>query len=256
VTLDNIDATDIRDYWNEHIHDLEIATAPLGSPQFFAQLTDYRFDKLHYLPQLVDFNGYAGQDLLEVGCGVGIDLARFAQGGAHVTGIDLSDIAIKLARTYFDQRGFSAELDVMNGEAMAFPDNQFDVVYAHGVLQYTVDSARMAAEIHRVLKPGGLAIVMVYNTWSWLNALAKLLPAELEHTDAPGFRTFSQHELRELLKPFHNLVVIPERFPVKTRLHSGLKAKLYNNLFVGTFNTLPRKLTRPTGWHLMAFASK
>ena len=254
--MDKTNATAIRNYWNEHIHDLEIATAPQGSPQFFEQLANYRFEKLHYLPQLVDFEGYTGQKLLEVGCGVGIDLARFAQGGALVTGIDLSEVAIELARNNFEQRGLSAELDVMNGEAMAFPDNHFDVVYAHGVLQYTVNSAQMASEIHRVLKPGGLAIVMVYNTWSWLNALAKVLPAELEHTDAPGFRTFSQNQLRELLEPFHNLIVVPERFPVKTRLHSGLKAKLYNNLFVGTFNALPQKLTRPTGWHLMAFAGK
>ena len=40
----------------------------------------------------------------------------------------------------------------MNGECMQFADNTFDVVYAHGVLQYTADTERMIGEIHRVLK--------------------------------------------------------------------------------------------------------
>jgi hypothetical protein len=45
----------IRTYWNERIHDLEMTKHPVGSREFFADLHDYRFDKLHYLPRLVDF---------------------------------------------------------------------------------------------------------------------------------------------------------------------------------------------------------
>src|SRR3990170_1201938 len=127
----------IRLYWNEHIHDLEIATQPIGTYGFFEELAEYRFDKLRYLPKLVDFSSYSGKELLEVGCGVGIDLIRFGRSGAHVTGIDLSQVAIDLARRYFGQEGLAADLRVMNGEAMLFEDDSFDVVYAHGVLQYT-----------------------------------------------------------------------------------------------------------------------
>ena len=47
--------------------------------------------------------------------------------------------------------------------------------------------------------------------------------------------------------------IVPERFPVKTRLHGGLKGKLYKTCFVGLFNALPRSLTRRFGWHLLAF---
>lgn len=247
---------EIRDYWNEHIHDLEIATEPIGSIGFFDQLDEYRFDKLRYLPKLVDFNGYSGKNLLEIGCGVGIDLVRFAKGGAHVIGIDLAQVSIDLARENFSQRGLIAELRVMNGEALEYDDNSFEVVYAHGVLQYTANANKMITEIARVLRPEGTAIMMVYNRNSWLNAMSKVMQVGLEHEDAPVLNKYSVSEYRHMLSPFSQFTVIPERFPVETKLHHGIKATLYNNGFVKLFNLLPRSMVKPLGWHLMAFARK
>jgi ubiquinone/menaquinone biosynthesis C-methylase UbiE len=246
----------VRDYWNEHIHDLEIVTCPVGSAGFFRELDAYRFDKLHYLPQVVDFSAYRGQRLLEVGCGAGVDLVRFARAGAVVTGVDLAETSIDLAQKNFEQNKLAADLRVMNGEALEFPANSFDLVYAHGVLQYTADPRKMVAEMHRVLGPDGEAILMVYNKYSWLNALSKLMKVELEHEDAPVLRKYSIRELKGLLEPFSKARIVPERFPVKTRLHHGLKAIMYNDFFVGVFNLLPKTLIRPLGWHLMAFAYK
>ena len=247
---------EIRDYWNEHIHDLEIATEPLGSLGFFNQLDDYRFDKLHYLPKVVDFSSYKGKKMLEIGCGAGIDLVRFAREGADVIGIDLAEVSIDLARKNFAQRDLQGEFHVMDGQSTTFEDNRFDVVYAHGVLQYTADAPAMMREIYRVLKPGGEAIFMVYNRISWLNFMKNIVKVDLEHEDAPVFMTYSIKEFKTLLNGFDKVEVVPERFPVKTKLHKGLKAFLYNNIFVGAFNILPKALVRPFGWHLMAFAYK
>lgn len=251
---DQIEA--IRVYWNEHIHDLEIAKSPVGSAGFFAELDEYRFDKLRYLPQVVDFPRYRGKKLLEVGCGVGIDLVRFAQAGAVVTGVDLAEVSIDLAGKNFAHHGLTADLQVMNGEALTFPDESFDVVYAHGVLQYTADAPQMVREMYRVLRPGGEAIVMVYNRISWLNALSKLMKVDLEHEDAPVLEKYSIGELKQMLRPFPHIRIVPERFPVESRLHRGLKGTLYNKIFVKAFNVLPRRWVRPLGWHIMAFATK
>jgi ubiquinone/menaquinone biosynthesis C-methylase UbiE len=248
---------EIAAYWNHRIHDLEMTTHPVGTEAFFDDLDDYRFDKLHYLPRLVDFNGFAGQQVLEVGCGIGTDLVRFARGGARVTGIDLSDTAIGLARQNFALHGLQAEsLQVGNGEALPFPDASFDVVYGHGVLQYTADAARMVREAHRVLKPGGRGIFMVYNRVSWLNALSTVMRVDLEHEDAPVLKKYSIGEFRALLAPFSEVRIVPERFPVKSRLHKGWKGAAFNTLFVGTFNALPTRLVHRFGWHLMAFTRK
>jgi SAM-dependent methyltransferase len=248
---------EIQRYWNERIHDLEMTDAEVGTKRFFDDLDDYRFDKLHYLPRVVDFSAYRDRKLLEVGCGIGTDLVRFARGGARVTGIDLSQTAIDLARKNFALNHVSAEeLRVANGEELPYPDATFDVVYGHGVIQYTADPARLVRECHRVLKPGGTGIFMVYNRVSWLNALSKVMKVALEHEDAPVLKKFSIAEFRELLKPFAQVEIVPERFPVKSRLHKGWKGVAFNTVFVGTFNALPRSLVRPLGWHLMAFARK
>lgn len=249
--------TEIEQYWNARIHDLEMTRHPVGSREFFADLDEYRFDKLHYLPRLVDFSGFAGKQLLEIGCGIGTDLVRFARGGALVTGIDLSQTAIDLAKQNFAWNGVSArELRVANGEALPYADGAFDVVYGHGVLQYTANPQRMIAESHRVLRPGGSAIFMVYNRVSWLNALSKVMKVALEHEDAPVLRKFSIGEFRALLSPFAQVQIVPERFPVKSRLHGGWKGMAFNTFFVGSFNLLPRALVRRYGWHLMAFCRK
>ncbi len=247
---------DIREYWNTHIHDLAVARHPVGTKGFFKELDEYRFDKLDYLPKVVDFSGYRGRKVLEVGCGIAIDLLRFSQGGARVTGVDLSQTAIDLAKKNFGSSNQKGDFRVMDGEHLQFEDNSFDMVYAHGVLQYTANPVQMLNEIKRVLRPGGHAILMVYNRVSWLNALRTVTNVALEHEDAPVLRKFSIGELKKMLRIFPRARIVVERFPVKTRLHKGVKALVYNSFFVGTFNALPRAMVRRFGWHIMAFAEK
>jgi SAM-dependent methyltransferase len=247
---------EVRAYWNRHIHDLEITAHPVGSRGFFDDLDQYHFEKLHHLLRLVPFDGCRGQSVLDVGCGAGVDLARFAKGGAEVTGVDLAASAIDLARANFEQQGLAGRFEVADGEQLPFPDNSFDFVFAHGVVQYTANPARLVEECRRVLKPGGQAVFQVYNRISWLNALGTLMKVGLEHEDAPVLLKFSIGELRRLVSGFRDVTIVPERFPVTSRLHGGWKGALYNGLFVGTFNALPKALVRRFGWHLLAFCRK
>jgi SAM-dependent methyltransferase len=246
----------VRAYWNARIHDLEMTTQPVGTRAFFDELDAYRFDKLSYLPQLVDFRGFPGRRLVEVGCGVGTDLVRFANGGADVLGVDLSETAIGLAKANLAHHRLNGKVIVADGGELPLADNSMRVFYAHGVLQYAAEPRRIVEESLRVLEPGGTAIFMVYNRISWLIALSKIMKVGLEHEDAPGLRLYSAGEFRELLHGFRRTSIVPERFPVKSRLHHGWKAAVYNGMFVGLFNAVPRALVRPLGWHLMAICEK
>src|SRR5438105_4631583 len=140
---------EVRDYWERHIHDLEVTRHPVGSRGFFDDLDQYHFEKLHHLPRLVNFGGWRRQAVLEVGCGAGVDLARFAKGGAEVTGVDLTVSAIALAKTNFAQQGLLGHFEVADAERLPFANDAFDLVYAHGVVQYTAHPQRLADECYR-----------------------------------------------------------------------------------------------------------
>lgn len=246
----------VRAYWNVHIHDLEVSAHAPGTREFFADLDQYHFEKLHHLVRLIDFNGYRGKRVLEIGCGAGTDLARFAKGGALVTGVDIAPSAVVLARQNFAQQGLDGEFREADGERLPFSDASFDFVYAHGVVQYTSSDRAVVDECRRVLAPCGTAVFQVYNRVSWLNALSKVMKVPLEHEDAPVLRKYSSGEFRQLLEGFSSVRIVEERFPVKSRLHGGWKGTLFNTFFVGTFNALPRPWVRRYGWHLLAFCTR
>jgi SAM-dependent methyltransferase len=246
----------VRQYWNTRIHDLEISTHPPGSPEFFADLDAYHFEKLHHLLRLVDFKAWRGRAVLDVGCGAGVEVVRFAQGGARVFGVDLADRAAALTRENLTQHGLTAGVAAADGQALPFRDDTFDFVYAHGVVQYAADDRRVVAECRRVLRPGGTAMFQVYNRVSWLQLLSKVMKVPLEHEDAPVLKRYSIAEFRALCHGFSSVDIVPERFPVESRLHRGWKGAVYNAVFVGTFNALPRAWVRRFGWHLLAFCKK
>jgi SAM-dependent methyltransferase len=178
---------------------------------------------------------------------------RFARNGAKCVGIDVARSSIALAAQNFAIEKLPVALLVADGETLPFKDGSFEFVYAHGVVQYTTDDRALIAECRRVLRPGGTAVFQVYNRISWLNALSQVTHVDLEHVDAPVLKKYSIGEFRDLLKDFSRVRIVPERYPVKTRLHGGLKGTLYNTFFVGLFNLMPRSLTRRFGWHLLAF---
>jgi len=246
----------IRDYWNAHIHDLAITSQPIGSPGFFADLDQYHFEKLHHLLRLVDFDGWRGRLVLDVGCGAGVELVRFARGGARATGVELSDRMAALAKANLAQQDQRAGVAVADGEALPFANDTFDFVYAHGVMQYTSDDGQLVAECRRVLKPGGVCMFQAYNRASWLQLLSNVMKVPLEHEDAPVLKRYSIGELRQRLAGFQSVEIVTERFPVKSRLHKGWKGLAFNTFFVGTFNVLPRSWVRRFGWHLLAFCRK
>ncbi len=246
----------VRAYWDAQVDNWKIATFTSGTPEFFQQVERYRFEKLEYLADVVDFTGFSGQQVLDVGCGLANDLSRFAAGGAEVTGVDIAPRAIQLAEANFAQRGLLGEFHVMDGERLDFPPESFDAVYCHTVLQFTPDPVRMIQGIHRVLKPGGLAILMMVNRRSWMNLLRHVMRVEVDHLDAPVYHRVTRAEFRQMLSVFRHVDVVPERFPVPTRVHRGLKALLFNAGFVTVFNALPRAWTRGSGHHLMAFCRK
>jgi ubiquinone/menaquinone biosynthesis C-methylase UbiE len=120
--------------------------------------------------------------------------------------------AIALARANFDQQLARAPRGA-DAEHLPFADATFDLVYAHGVVQYTANPRALVDECYRVLKPGGTAIFQVYNRVSWLNALSKVMKVGLEHDDAPVLLKFSAGEFRTLVGGFRDVRIVPNASP-------------------------------------------
>ena len=157
----------VRAFWQAHPCGTKFSDAEMGTREFFDRVEAHRYAKEWHIPDAADFAAAKGLRVLEIGCGLGTDGVQFAQAGADYTGVDLTEAAIDLARKNFEQRSLPGKFKVADAESLDFADESFDLVYSHGVLHHTPDTARAVREIHRVLKPGGRAIVMLYHRDSY-----------------------------------------------------------------------------------------
>lgn len=135
-----------------------------GTREFFDAVERHRYTEYApWMPAVMGFDQFPGARLLEVGCGMGTDLLQFARGGAKVTGVDLTPRSIEISRQHLAVYGKSGQFAITDAEHLPFADESFDVVYSNGVLHHTPDTAGAVREIHRVLRPGGQARVMLYH---------------------------------------------------------------------------------------------
>jgi SAM-dependent methyltransferase len=147
----------------------------IGSREFFEQAdaTFYRWNEPLHAEQarfgrLFDYPSYRGRRVLEVGCGMGCMAMNWAQQGAVVTAVDLNPVAVAQTRRRFELFGLPGDIQEVDGERLPFADATFDFVYSWGVLHHTPGTQSAINELHRVLKPGGRAGVMLYNRESLL----------------------------------------------------------------------------------------
>jgi SAM-dependent methyltransferase len=121
----------------------------------------------------------SGDSVLDVGCGPGTitaDLASLVTPG-RVTALEVTEAALDLARTEIVRRGLT-NVDFAAGDvhALDFPDDTFDVVHAHQVLQHVADPVAALREMRRVTKPGGVVAVRDgdYAAFTWFPAVPEL----------------------------------------------------------------------------------
>src|SRR3954447_6232758 len=119
----------------------------------------------------------SGATLLDVGCGPGTITADLAGAVAGVTALEVTGDALGLARAEIDRRGVAnVEFAVGDVHALDFPDDTFDVVHAHQVLQHLGDPVTALREMRRVARPGGIVAVRDsdYAAFTWWPELPAL----------------------------------------------------------------------------------
>jgi 2-polyprenyl-3-methyl-5-hydroxy-6-metoxy-1,4-benzoquinol methylase len=150
--------------WND-----KSAFVPLTLPWFddidrrFLHATRMFSDAENPFEQLMHIEQLAGKRVLEIGCGMGFHSEMLARAGAVLSSIDLSPTSVKATKVRLDLKNLSADVREMDGEFLTFPSDSFDMVWSWGVIHHSARSGRIVREIGRVLRPGGVARLMVYN---------------------------------------------------------------------------------------------
>jgi ubiquinone/menaquinone biosynthesis C-methylase UbiE len=267
ITIETGDAykDQVQEQWNNN---------PVGSHharesqphtlEWFLEVEKHRYGVYApWMPEMMELAAHAGDEVLEIGGGMGTDLARFAAHGAIVTDLDLSAGHLQLAEENFRLRGLRGRFIHHDAETLPFGDGSFDVVYSNGVLHHTPNTVAVVAEIRRVLRPGGRAIVMFYaegslHYWRQLvweigvkqgrldrESMGEIMSRSVERTanDArPLVKVYTRLRLRALFKDFVN-IAIEQRQLLAEELPSVLRW------------TLPAS-ERRLGWNLIVKATK
>jgi ubiquinone/menaquinone biosynthesis C-methylase UbiE len=126
--------------------------------------------------------------VLDIGCGTGVDLDAVAGLTARATGIDLSETMARTARDRGD--GGKCTFAVADGQHLPFPAGSFDAVCLRAVLVHTPRPELTIAELSRVLRPGGRAVLSEPDHGSHVVATSEQEVLDrLLHTDVAGSAT-------------------------------------------------------------------
>ncbi len=174
-----------------------------------------RYELEPIIEEFAQFESAIGKKVLEIGVGLGADHQRFAQAGARLTGIDLTARAVEHTRRRLALFGLDSALSTGDAENLAFPSDEFDRVYSWGVLHHSPNTPKAVSEVHRVLRPGGVASVMIYHKWSlvgymlWIRyALLRLRPwmtlteVYARYLESPGTKAYSTEEAKRMFEAF------------------------------------------------------
>ncbi|MGB3439573.1 MAG: class I SAM-dependent methyltransferase [Actinophytocola sp.] len=102
---------------------------------------------------------WAGRDVLDIGCGTGFHLPRFAATARHVTGVEPHEPLVRLAK---DRVTLLPSVEVLTGSAqrLPLPDASVDVAHARTAYFFGPGCEQGLAETERVLRPGGVLVIV------------------------------------------------------------------------------------------------
>ncbi|PYX30493.1 MAG: hypothetical protein DMG80_12205 [Acidobacteria bacterium] len=152
----------VRNFWQNSPCDSWFTNETRGTGAFYRSLDEHRYRVHPRLLGAIGFEKTRGLRVLEIGCGCGSEAERFARAGASYTAVDLTNAAVSITQRRFQLEALKGNFTQGDAENLPFADGSFDLVYSHGVLHHTPDTPRTIREVHRVLAPGGRAVIMLY----------------------------------------------------------------------------------------------
>jgi ubiquinone/menaquinone biosynthesis C-methylase UbiE len=216
---------DVRAYWEPEpcgTSRAVVGDLPGRTREWFEEVERFRYEAEPFIHSVAQFTRHSGKTILEIGVGAGTDHLQWARAGCRCFGVDLTDSAIETTRTRLSLYGFSSELQRIDAEELPYRAESFDVVYSWGVIHHSARPERIVSEIHRVLRPGGVFIGMMYSRRSvtalrfWVRfALLGGRPwrtirdVMATHVESAGTKAYTIRELRQLFSAFRTFSARP-----------------------------------------------
>jgi SAM-dependent methyltransferase len=153
----------VREYWDGSPCDSDQSDRTRQSREYFLEIERQRYALQPHILDVLSKIDWRGKRVLEIGSGLGTDARVIIGKGGDYTGINVDQASTEATAQAL--RAFSLPGRVLQRDAtrLDFPDGAFDVVYSFGVLHHIPAASAAVAEIHRVLRPGGELLVMLYN---------------------------------------------------------------------------------------------
>lgn len=221
----SLNNADVRAYWEREPCGTDQAVVGPRAPhsrEWFDEVERFRYQVEPFIHAVAQFTRHRGKRVLEVGVGAGTDHAQWAKAGCECYGVDLTDAAIETTRARLALDGLHSNLQRLDAETLPFPDASFDVVYSWGVIHHSEQPQRILAEIHRVLRPGGEFIGMLYGRRSvtalhfWIRYALKagkpwrsFRDVIANHCESAGTKAYTLPEVRALFSGFSRVETIP-----------------------------------------------
>jgi ubiquinone/menaquinone biosynthesis C-methylase UbiE len=213
---------DVRAYWEEEPCNTNAAITKSSQPftrEWYENIEDYRYRHEPFIHSVAQFTRWHGAKMLEIGVGAGTDHLQWARAGAHCYGIDLTEAAIETTRKRLELYGFHSVLQRHDAERLSYEDGSFELVYSWGVIHHSDNPVSIVNEIHRVLKPGGTFIGMLYGRHS-VSAIRKWVKYALlrgkpwhsisnvlwNYQESVGSKAYSRREIHEMFSAFSTVL--------------------------------------------------
>ena len=268
-----VSVQEVQAFWDRRPCNLRHSPLPVGTLAYFQEVSERRYLVEPHIATFAQFGRWDQRRVLEVGCGIGTDLARFARNGAQVIGIDLSPESVKLARRRLEVEGLEGAvvthdveepLDRVLEHWRWFPGEPPELIYAMGVLHHTPHPNVALRNLRRYADARTELRIMLYHRWStkalaiylttwpwrWRGAVARRSEAQ---RGSPVTFTYSRRQARRLLEENGwqvDSVTCRHIFSYRVRDYVRYQ---YVKRFPWTL--LPtRPLDRLVGWHLLIVA--
>ncbi len=210
----------VKDFWNEASCGEDLYLKGENDEMAYTNQALKRYELEPYIIQFADFDSSSEKKILEIGVGLGADHQKFAEAGADLYGIDLTERAIQNTKVRLAIFNLHSKLATGDAEQLMFENDSFDVVYSWGVIHHSPNTPQAVKQIHRILKKGGEARIMIYHKQSFVGymlwvryALFTLKPFTSlskiydQYLESPGTKAYSIKEGYELFSNFSSITI-------------------------------------------------